>query len=154
MSDFQPIKSSDPVKAIIKAAFDVEFSLSGGWGYSKEDATVIHDTNELPIEQFEHTLTMMRAYIEMNMTLPKEDRYGSINPKEIHREQVVDAGATYDKVTYEVTGMKENLYAAFIKEYKENSDKPDFDLTDHFDRRKEATIKRTVEHWFEKSALS
>ena len=153
MSDFQAITSSDPIKEIIKAAFDLELAVSGGWGYSKELATIIHDTNGMPLDQFEHTLTMVRAYIEMNMTLEKEDRYGSINPNEVNRERVNEAGQTYDKVTFEVTGMKEGLYGSFVNEYKKNSEKPDFDLAGHFNRRKEATLKRTVEHWFETSAV-
>lgn len=154
MSEFQVIKSSDPIKEIIKAAFDVEFSLGGGWGYTQESATVIYDTNALPIEQFEHTLATMRAYIEMNMTLPEEERYGSINPNEIQREQVVEGDRLYDKVTYKVTGMREELYAGFINEYKENASKPDFDYSDHFARRKEATLTRVVEHWFERSRIA
>lgn len=153
MSKFQSIESSDSIKEIIKAAFDVELSLSGGWGYTKELATVIHDAHGRPLDQFEHTLATMRAYIEMNMTLAKEDRYGSINPHEIKREEISEAGLLYDRVTYEITGMKEDIYASFIDEYKENSQKPDFDLADHFNRRKEATLKRTVEHWFERSAV-
>jgi hypothetical protein len=108
----------------------------------------------MPIDQFEHTFAPMRAYIEMNMTLTKEERYGSINPHEIKREEIREADLVYDKVTYEVTGMKEDLYAFFIDEYKANSEKPDFDLADHFNRRKEATLKRTVEHWFEISTVS
>ncbi len=147
------INSDAPIKEVIKSAFDADLSLSGGWGYTKKHATVIHDTKGMPIDQFEHTLTTMRAYIEMNMTLAKEDRYGSINPKELAREEIAEAGLLYDKVTYEVSGMKEDLYASFINEYKENAEKPDFDLADHFNRRKEATLKRTVEHWFERSAI-
>ena len=153
MSNFQTITSSDPIKDIIKSAFDTEVSLSGGWGYTKELATVIHDDKGIPIEQFEHTIAMMRAYIEMNMTLPEDERYGSINPSEQHREQIYEAGLCYDKVTYEISGMKEDVFASFINEYKESSEKPDFDLSDHFNRRNEATLKRTVEHWFERSTL-
>jgi len=154
MSNFQAITSSDPIKEIIKSAFEAELEVSGGWGYTKELATIIHDANSMPLDQFEHTITMMRAYIEMNMTLAKEDRYGSINPKEVKREEITEAGLHYDKVIYEVTGMKEGIYASLINEYKVNAEKPDFDLSDHFNRRKEATLTRTVEHWFERSAIA
>lgn len=153
MSDFKTISSDAPIKEVIQSAFDTDLAVSGGWGYNKELATVIQDTKGMPIDQFEHTLTTMRAYIEMNMTLEQKDRYGSINPKEIAREEIVETGLRYDKVTYEVSAMKENIYASFINEYKENAEKPDFDLADHFNRRKEATLKRTVEHWFERSAI-
>jgi FKBP-type peptidyl-prolyl cis-trans isomerase 2 len=149
METFQPITSTDPVKEIILSAFDMQVDLSGGWGYTKEDATVIHSTNEIPLEQFQHTLANMRAYIEMNMTLAPERRYGSINPREIKREQVTEAQKHYEKVTYEISGMREELYADFINEYKKGYGQPDFDMSDHFRRRKEATITRTVEHWFD-----
>ncbi len=153
MSQFQVISSDDPIREVIKAAFDADLQLGGGWGYTQETATVIHDTNALPIEQFEHTLATMRAYIEMNMTRPQEERYGSINANETGREQISEAERLYDRVTYEVTGMKEDQYADFINEYKENSSRPDFDYGDHFNRRKEATLKRIVEHWFERSSI-
>lgn len=153
MSDFKTINSDAPIKEVIRSAFDADLAVNGGWGYTKELATTIQNTKEMPIEQFEHTLTTMRAYIEMNMTLAQEDRYGSINPKEIAREEITESGLRYDKVTYEVSAMKEDIYASFINEYKENAEKPDFDLTDHFNRRKEATLKRIVEHWFERNAV-
>lgn len=153
MSDFKTISSDAPIKEVIQSAFDADLEVSGGWGYSKDTATIIQNTKDMPIDQFEHTLTTMRAYIEMNMTLEQKDRYGSINPKEVGREEVAETGLLYDKVTYEVSGMKEEIYASFINEYKENAEKPDFDLADHFNRRKEATLKRMVTHWFERSAI-
>lgn len=148
MSEFQEIDSSDSIKEIIKSAFDMEVALEGGWGYSQADATEIYSTNHLPMEQFEHTLATMRAYIEMNMTQEESQRYGSINPKEIDREDIVIEEQSYQKVTYAVSGMREDQYADFINEYKNNYGKADFDMGEHFERRKEATLTRNVEHWF------
>jgi len=148
MSLFKNITSTDPLKEIIKSAFDMEVDLTGGWGYSAEDATHIHSTNGLPVDQFEHTLATMRAYIEMNMTLSEDERYGSINPTELERERILIADQAYEKVTYQISGMKEKSYADFINEYKAQYGKPEFDMSDHFKRRKEATLLRTVEHWF------
>jgi len=147
MPEFKAINSSDPIKQIIKSAFDMEVDLEGGWGYDEESATIINSTNNLPVEQFEHTLATMRAYIEMNMTLSEDSRYGSINPKELSRESI--AGTNYIKVTYEITGMKEDLYAKFINAYKKGYGTPEFDMSDHFERRKTATLHREVEHWFQ-----
>jgi len=148
MPTFKAITSSDPIKVIIKSAFDLDADISGGWGYSYSDATHIHSTNGIPANQFEHTLATMRAYIEMNMTLSEEERYGSINPNEVTREVVIVDGITYEKVLYTVTAMKEDLYADFINEYKKGYGTPEFDMSDHFRRRKEATLSRNVEHWF------
>jgi hypothetical protein len=86
----------------------------------------------------------MRAYLEMNMTLEEDERYGAINLNELSREPI----GGLEKVVYEVSAMKELEYKAFIAEYKENLEKSDFDMNDHFARRKEATLKREVLHWF------
>ena len=147
MYTFQKIPEGDPLKEVIKTAFDAEMDVSGGWGYTQEVATVIH-TMGLPLEQFEHTFAMMRAYLEMNMTLSKEERFGSINPREIKRETIVEGSKHYDKVTYEVTAMQESRYNEFINAYKEGYGQEGFDINAHFKERKEATLHREVEHWF------
>ena len=147
MHEFKEIASGDPLKEVVKTAFDAEMDISGGWGYSQDEATRIH-SSELPLEQFEHTFAMMRAYIEMNMTLSEEERFGSINPKEIKREEIVENSKTYDKVTYEITAMQESRYNDFINAYKKGYGQEDFDLSAHFQERKEATLHREVQHWF------
>lgn len=148
MAEFVPIKSDDDLREVIKTAFDTDLAISGAWGYTQELATVIEST-EAPLAQLEHMLASMRTYIEMNMTLPPEERYGSINLNETHREQIKENALVYDKVTYEITAMKEEVYNAFIKEYKEGLGKEDFDITAHFEERKKATISRNEVYWFE-----
>lgn len=148
MVDFAQLKSDDDLKEVVKTAFDADLAISGAWGYTKELATII-ESSEAPLKQLEHMLASMRAYIEMNMTLPQEERYGSINLNETAREEQRIDALVYDKVTYEITAMKEDLYTAFINEYKEGLGKEGFDITEHFNQRKEATISRTVTHWFE-----
>lgn len=148
MAAFTQLQSDNDLKEVIKSAFDADLDISGAWGYTKELSTIV-DSSDVPLKQLEHMLASMRAYIEMNMTLPPEERYGSINLNETAREQLSDGDLVYDKVTYEITAMKEELYTAFIKEYKEGLGKEGFDITEHFNRRKEATLARTVEYWFE-----
>lgn len=143
MSSFKDIQPGDDIKEVIKAAFDADLEVKGEWGYTKKLSTVIE--NDEQIKQIEHTLAMMRAYIEMSMTLEKEERYGSINLNETNREEE----GSFHKVTYEISAMKEDEYAGFIDEYKEGHSKPEFDISDHFKRRKEATLIREVIHWFE-----
>ena len=142
MNNFMQIQPGDKIKEVIKAAFDTDLEVEGEWGYTKELSTIIENSDE--IKQVEHTLAMMRAYIEMNMTLQKEERYGSINLNETHREEEGDS----HKVTYEISAMKEDEYAGFIDEYKEGHAQEGFDISDHFKRRKEATLIREVNHWF------
>jgi predicted small secreted protein len=148
MLKFEPLKSENDLKEVIKAAFDADLSVSGAWGYTQALATII-ESSDIPVKQLEHMLASMRTYIEMNMTLPKEERYGSINLNEIKREQISVDGLIYDKVTYEITAMKEETYTAFINEYKEGLGTEGFDITEHFNQRKKATISRDEEYWFE-----
>lgn len=147
MHTFQKIPSGDPLKEVIKTAFDADMDISGAWGYTQEEATYVHST-QLPIEQFEHTFAMMRAYIEMNMTLSEAERFGSINPREINREEIMQGSKTFHKVTYEITAMQESIYSDFINAYKEGYGQEDFDMNAHFQARKDATLHREVEHWF------
>ena len=148
MIKFEQLQSDNDLKEVIKSAFDADLALSGAWGYTQELATIIEST-DVPLKQLEHMIASMRTYIEMNMTLPEEERYGSINLNETHREQIQVGDLVYDKVIYEITAMKEKSYTAFINEYKEGLGTEGFDITEHFNQRKKATITRTEAYWFE-----
>ena len=144
MQKFKEIEAEKDLQNFIKVAFNADLKVSGGWGYTQSLSTIIEQGNEGTVAQIEFTLATMRAYLEMNMTLEEDERYGAINLSEISRE----SDDEYEKVTYEISAMKELTYKKFIAEYKENSEKPDFDMTEHFNRRKEATLRREVDYWF------
>jgi len=148
MSTFKTLSCNGDLKEIIKAAFSTDLDIDGAWGYTKELATQIKNT-DIPMHQFEHTFASMRAYVEMNMTCEKEDRYGSITLNETSRESLTLDTVNYHKVTYEVTAMQESIYASFIQEYKDNYGEKDFDLSAHFKKRKKETLYRDVTHWFQ-----
>lgn len=142
------IESGGNLKEMIESIFDLSLSVDGDWGYTRELATIIGKT-DLPIAQLEHTLASMRTHLEMNITRSKEERYGSINLNETDREEIHDNSQVYHKVTYEITAMKEEQYNAFVEEYKEGYGKKDFNLSEHFEKRKKATLSRTESYWFE-----
>jgi len=148
MLKFEQLKSDNDLKEVIKSAFDTDLPLSGAWGYTQELATIIEST-DVPLVQLEHMLASMRAYIEMNMTLPKEERFGGINLNETLRVQEHVGNLVYDKVTYEITAIKEETYTSFIKAYKEGLGTEGFDITEHFNQRKKATLTRNEDYWFE-----
>lgn len=149
MDTFSKLSSDNNIKEILKITYDVDLDISGGWGYDQNTSTSIHSINtNSSIEHTEYVFASMRAYTEMNMTLKEEDRYGSINVNEKNREELTIDGKTFHKVIYEITAMKENIYKSFINEYKEKLENKDFDISDHFKRRKEATLTRSVTHWF------
>jgi len=144
MQEFKEIEVEKDLQSFIKVVFNADLKVSGAWGYSKSLATVIEEGNKGSVAHIEFTLATMRAYIEMNMTLEEDERYGGIKLNELSRV----ASGEYEKVTYEISAMRELEYKVFITEYKENSKNSDFNMTEHFNRRKEATLKREVFYWF------
>jgi hypothetical protein len=151
MTTFKKLQNNN-IQELIKSTFDADLALAGDWGYTKEKATIIESVSEgMPLSQLEHMVTSIRAHLEMNITQAQENRYSGINANERAREESRSDEGIFNKVTYEITAMKEDLYAAFIKEYKEGYGKEDFDLNEHFKKRKEATLTREVVHYFEVS---
>jgi len=82
---FEKLKADNNIKDIIKSAFDATLDINGNWGYIQEEATIFGQINVTTL-QAQHTLISMRSYIEMNMTLPENERYGSINVRKRERE--------------------------------------------------------------------
>ncbi|AKF25748.1 hypothetical protein YH65_10380 [Sulfurovum lithotrophicum] len=154
MTTFKKVQKTAGIRELIRSTFDVDLPLTGNWGYTAEEATIVEALPEgMPLLQLEHVFASIRAHLEMNITQEPENRYGGINLHEKEREQSKSEKGIFDKVTYEITAIKEDLYNAFIKEYKEGYGKDGFDLDDHFKRRKEATLTREVIHYFEVSAF-
>jgi len=146
---FDEIKSTDSVNDILKGAFNLELPIEGGWGYNNLDIVKVLD-DSIPKEQIEHMFGVARSTIEMNLTQPKENRYGGINLKELSREEEIVNTETIYKVKYEITAMLEDIYNKFISEYKENHGKDDFDISAHFKKRDENTIRLEKVIYFKK----
>lgn len=147
--EFNQIEPVENLSSILKDTFEVELDISGGWGYDNNNAVVVHSL-DMPIDQFLHMFATIRSTIEMNLMQDEENRYGGINVTFLEGEQFEIENKIYDHVTFEITAMKENEYAEFIQEYKDNYGKnKDFDMNDHFKRREQSTISLQSDYWFE-----
>ena len=152
MTNFKKLQDNTDIQELIKTTFDADLPLAGSWGYSKEKSTIIKSIPErMTLPQLEHMVSTIRAHLEMNITQEEENRYSGININERARENSEENGAVFNKITYEITAMKEGIYTSFTKEYKENYGKSDFDLNAHFKKRQEVTLTREVIHYFEMS---
>ena len=153
---FEELKliNNEKIKDIIKSAFEIDLDILGQWGYSKDSATIIRSIAKgQSIEQFEFMLLSMRANIQMNMILSENERYSGINPAEILREQIKIDDKLFDKITYKISATKELQNKEFIKEYKENHGKLDFDTQAHFDKRAKCKIEINQDYWFDISKV-
>jgi hypothetical protein len=145
--EFEQIIPIENMKDELKEVFEVDMDISGGWGYDHNTAIVVHSLKS-SLEQFVHTFASIRANIEMNLTLDEDSRYGGINVNFEESKKFEIENRVFDVLTFKITAMKEKDYAEFIAEYKENYGKKEFDMQEHFNRRKEATITRVVDFWF------
>ncbi|MEA1880698.1 MAG: hypothetical protein U9N11_08650 [Campylobacterota bacterium] len=153
MITFQRLQEETNIQELIHSTFDADLPLAGSWGYNQEKATIIKSLpKNTPLPQLEHMITTIRAHLEMNITQEQDNRYSGINANEKKRETIENDNKVFEKVSYEVTAIKEDLYTAFIKEYKAGYEDETLDLNDHFKRRKEATLIREVIHYFEVSS--
>jgi len=145
---FKQIEKVDNIKEVIKNLFDADLNISGGWGYDEKSASIVESLEGVHVDQFLHMFASIRANIEMNATLDEKNRYGGINLTFKERKTIELDNKTYEIFTFGITAMKEKEYAKFIKEYKHGYGKKEFDLADHFKRRKKSTIEREVDYWF------
>ena len=155
MTTFPLLKNDTNIQDLIKTTFDADLPLSGDWGYSANRASIIESLPEsMTLAQMQHMIITIRIHLEMNITQEEANRYAGINANEKSREFINHNNKNmYDKVSYEITAIRENLYHDFIKEYKAGYDNESLDLNAHFNRRKEATLTREVVHYFEVSCI-
>ncbi len=142
---FEEISSDDPIAEVIKEAFDMDLEVSGGWGYTQENAIILL-AKTAQLTQLQHTLASMRTHLEMSLTQPEHNRYGGINLNELSRITTDDP--RHEAVTYRVTALLASDYADFINAYKEGYGTESFDMEAHFLARKEATLTRDITVWF------
>jgi len=155
MFTFKNIKDNQDIKDTIESIFNINLAITGGWGYTIENATIIKEyKDKLPLNQLEHMIVSMRVHLEMNITQDKNSRYAGINANELNREIILKNSLTYDKVTYIVTAIKDDLYTEFMKDYKNGYGTDSFNITEHFKKRKEATLTREIIHYFEVTNLT
>ena len=146
--EFKRLPAVDDIAGVIEDVFGVKLDISGGWGYDNNSAVIVNSL-DIPIDQFLYMFSQMRANIEMNMTLDEENRYGGINTNFVDGQQIEIEDKVYDMITFEITAMKENIYADFIQEYKDNYGKNiDFDMSEHFKQREANTIRLQSDFWF------
>lgn len=147
--EFKQIEPVDDVSKVILDVFGVTLDISGGWGYDPKNPLIVNSL-EMPIDQFLNMFATMRANIEMNLTLEEDDRYGGINVHFLEGEQFSIEQQAFDHVRFEVSAMREKEYATLIQEYKDNYGKnKNFDMDAHFQKRKEVTLTRVADFWFQ-----
>lgn len=146
--EFKKIDAVDDISGVIEDLFEVKLDIHGGWGYNHKEAVEVDSLN-MPINEFLNMFAIIRANIEMNLILEKDEKFSGINVNFLDGKQIEVDNELYDMISYEITAININDNNFFIEEYKNNYGKNEkFDLEDHFKRRKESTIIIQSDYWF------
>lgn len=137
---------------------EAELPISGGWGYSKEDACII-DKNDSTVNAslsfngvaIEYIFVEKRIYEEMIIFRPAGKKYSGIKWKLRMQYLIRDADRTFDKLVFEVTAFNDNDWDELKAEFEgdQGYNSPSFDEQAHKIKRQEKMVLLTREFWFD-----
>ena len=157
------IATEKPVREVM---FDIyhylgELPISGGWGYTKEDALVI-DMNDPIVDKnvpfngigLEYTFAQHRTYLELITGREEGDRFSDIQFETIGQELIHgDNGKKYDKLILNISALRNQDYKELKKSWENNVSNEEFDQDAHWKRDKQLRMRTKREFWFEISSF-
>lgn len=148
----------NPRTLIFKIQDGLDLPISGGWGYSKEDAVVINkrDPSVNPRRSFkcvsvERQFVLLRLQLELITALPHSETYADIKWKLIRQSVQVDGQKTYDHLQCEAFALRYVDWLALKAEWEgpNGFGSEGFDEEAHFKTRKSLTVRFERKYWFE-----
>jgi len=144
-------------------AMDFKYSneglpISGGWGYTKDDACIINKNDplvspDIPFDgvAIEYVFVRQRIHEEMIIFRPKGDRFSGIKWTLLLQRLIEDGGRSYDNLKFEITAFHDEDWYLLKSEYggPKGFGHPDFDLAAHERKRQEKMIRIEQEFWFD-----
>lgn len=155
------IRSEETPREIIAADFKSlrdELPISGGWGYSKEDAVVI-DKNDpvvpkgLPFDGIgiEYVFVEKRIYEELIIFRPDDSKFAGIEWKLIEQRLVSDDDRKFDVLSFDVTAIPDIDWELLKREWEQNHgfQTSQSALEAHIEKKNSKTVHYTAEYWFD-----
>jgi len=136
--------------------------ISGGWGHTKELATVINKNDPIVNNnklfnglKIENIFIKYRTYIEFIQNIPTQsEQLSGIEFINKVQSLIYDKeGKKYDKIEVEIKALKFSDFEVLKKEWEDNINNKDFNKEDHMKRRDEKMIYRKRDFWFEISSF-
>ncbi len=160
--DIEPpcISSNESPREILAHDFPSlgELPIQGGWGYTRDDAVII-DKNDpvvskgLPFDgvSIEYAFVEPRAYEELIIFRPENDRYSRINTNTLGQKLTSHNNRHYDVLTFEVTALPDKDWEELKAEWEgpNGYTSHEFDLKAHKNKRDAPTIRYVTEYWFD-----
>ena len=126
--------------------------ISGGWGYTKEDACVIEKDDPLINPQMpfdgvsvEYVFVEKRIYEEMIIFRPKGYAYSGIEWRLLSQSLIHDRGRVYDHLEFEITAFEDADWASLRAEYSRLGSATE----EHLQRRQSLMKTFRRDFWFD-----
>lgn len=133
-----------------------ELPITGGWGYSKEDAIVIdkNDSSVNPAFPFngvgiEYQIAEKRIYIETIVARPEHDKYSGVNWKPNKQRLVHDNDKQYDYISFHVTALPKIDFEFLKSEYETEMKNGILNFEKHSKKREAMLCHYDTEFWFD-----
>lgn len=162
VSPLLPISTLESPRKVIAKDFvvslDGELPISGGWGYTKEDACIINKNDPVvdPVLPFdgigiEYVFVEKRIYEEMIILRASGDKFSGISWNLKKQELLEENDRHFDKLVYEITAFGDYDWQELKAEFEGPKGKghPDFDEEEHEKKRQERMFRLTREFWFD-----
>lgn len=129
MTTFTPkrLLTRETPKQILTEDFNnLEWPISGGWGYTQEDAVIIDADNSSSAISVENRFIEYKTYEELIIFRPKGQKFRGVKI-DMRRQYLVrdDQGRSYDKIEYSVTALPEADFAALKADAESINELPD-----------------------------
>jgi len=155
------IRSAETPREIITADFKslrYEMPITGGWGYTKEDAVVI-DKNDPVVPKdipfhgigIEYVFVEKRIYEELIIFQSEDNKCSGIEWNLVKQRLEVFEDRKYDVLLFEVTAIPDFDWETLQNEWESNDgfQGSESELKAHNDKRNDKTIRYTTEYWFD-----
>ena len=164
------IRSEESPREIITADFKSlkgEFPISGGWGYSKEDAVIIDKSDKsdpvvpkgMPfdgvgiegIEGIEYIFVEKRIYEELIIFRSDNNKFSGIEWNEIKQEFRSDGERKFDVLFFDVTAIPDTDWEQLKSEWESNNgfQGSQSALDVHIEKRNSKVVHYKTEYWFD-----
>lgn len=132
--------------------------ISGGWGYTIDDACVIERHDPLndantPFDGvgIEHIFVEKRIYEEMIIFQPEGQKFSGIGWKLVKQSLHSEHGRHFDKLIFDVTAFSDRDWEELKQEFEGPNGvrSAEFDEDEHERKRQEKIVHFTREFWFD-----
>jgi hypothetical protein len=136
--------------------------ITGGWGYSKEDAVVINKNDSIVEDEIEfdgvaieYVFVEKRVYLELIVSKKRGHQFSGIEWKLLEQRLHMDEYGIFDVLTFDVTAIPDadwEVLKAEWESYNGFEDSP-IEREAHIKRSNAKTVHYQAEYWFEISSF-